>query len=63
MALLCLDQTKTEHRLGITQPRMSDLLRDKLSTFNLDALVNMLARLGDEFELGRNGVRVKCQSK
>ena len=44
-------QKKTAQRLGITQPRVSDLLRGKLSKFSLDALVNMLARLGSEVEL------------
>jgi predicted XRE-type DNA-binding protein len=44
-------QKKTAHQLGITQPRVSDLLRGKLSKFSLDALVNMLARLGSEVEL------------
>jgi predicted XRE-type DNA-binding protein len=44
-------QKKTAQRLGITQPRVSDLLRGKLSKFSLDALVNMLARLGSEIEL------------
>ena len=44
-------QEITAHRLGITQPRVSDLLRGKLSKFSLDALVNMLARLGSEVEL------------
>ena len=44
-------QAKTALQLGITQPRVSDLLSGKLSKFSLDALVNMLARLGSEVEL------------
>jgi len=44
-------QHKTAQRLGTTQPRVSDLLSGKLSKFSLDALVNMLARLGSEVEL------------
>lgn len=44
-------QTQTAHRLGITQPRVSDLLNGKLSKFSLDALVNMLARLGSDVKL------------
>ena len=44
-------QTETAHQLGITQPRVSDLLRGKLSKFSLDALVNMLARLGSDVKL------------
>ena len=44
-------QTETAQQLGITQPRVSDLLRGKLSKFSLDALVNMLARLGSDVKL------------
>lgn len=44
-------QTTTAQRLGVTQPRVSDLLNGKLSKFSLDALVVMLARLGGEIEL------------
>jgi len=44
-------QANTALQLGITQPRVSDLLSGKLSKFSLDTLVNMLARLGSEVEL------------
>ena len=44
-------QTETAQQLGITQPRVSDLLRGKLSKFSLDALVKILARLGSDIEL------------
>jgi len=44
-------QTETGHQLGITQPRVSDLLNGKLSKFSLDALVKILARLGGNIEL------------
>lgn len=44
-------QTETAHQLGVTQPRVSDLLRGKLSRFSLDTLVIMLARLGGDVEL------------
>jgi predicted XRE-type DNA-binding protein len=44
-------QVKTAQQLGITQPRVSDLLSGKLSKFSLDALVNMLARLGSDVKL------------
>lgn len=32
--------------LGVTQPRLNDLLKGKIDKFSLDALVNMLARGG-----------------
>lgn len=44
-------QTETALHLGITQPRVSDLMSGKLSKFSLDALVNMLARLGGDVKL------------
>jgi len=39
-------QTEAAQRCGVTQPRMNDLLRGRISRFSLDALVNMAARLG-----------------
>lgn len=41
-----LTQKEAAKRLGITQPRLNDLLRSKIQKFSLDALVNMLARVG-----------------
>jgi predicted XRE-type DNA-binding protein len=45
------NQTEIANQLGISQPRVSDLLSGKLSKFSLDALVNMLAGLGGVIEL------------
>lgn len=39
-------QTEAARRCGITQPRMNDLLRGRISRFSLDALVNIAAALG-----------------
>ena len=39
-------QTYAAQRLGITQPRLNDLLRGKLSKFSLDALVNLATATG-----------------
>jgi predicted XRE-type DNA-binding protein len=44
-------QVETARQLGITQPRVSDLLNGKLSKFSLDTLVKMLASLGSDVEL------------
>ncbi len=41
-----LTQRGAAKRLGITQPRLSDLLRGKIDKFSLDALVNMLGSAG-----------------
>ncbi|GAA4385959.1 helix-turn-helix domain-containing protein [Tsukamurella soli] len=39
-------QADAAHRLGITAPRMSDLIRGKIDKFSLDALVNIGVGLG-----------------
>ena len=39
-------QSEAAARCGITQPRMNDLLRGRISKFSLDALVNITASLG-----------------
>jgi len=44
-------QIEAAKQLGISQPRVSDLLSGKLSKFSLDALVNMLAALGSDIKL------------
>ncbi len=46
-----LTQTEAAERLGVTQPRVSDLVRGKLERFTVDALVNMLARAGRRVEV------------
>ena len=44
-------QTEAAQRCGITQPRMNDLLRGRLSRFSLDALVNIATALGRRVHL------------
>lgn len=46
-------QTEAAQRCGVTQPRMNDLLRGRVSRFSLDALVNIATAMGREvhFEL------------
>jgi predicted XRE-type DNA-binding protein len=41
-----LSQAEAARRMGVTQPRISDLMRGKISLFGLDSLVNMLAAVG-----------------
>ena len=41
-----LTQKECATRMGVTQPRLNDLLRGKIDKFSLDALVNMLAHAG-----------------
>ncbi len=39
-------QAEAAKRCGVTQPRINDLLRGRISRFSLDALVNIAAALG-----------------
>ena len=45
-----LTQAEAAKRLNVTQPRISDLTRGKISRFSLDALVNMLTDAGLEVD-------------
>ncbi|MBX9933542.1 MAG: XRE family transcriptional regulator [Methylobacterium sp.] len=46
-----LTQEAAAKRLGITRPRISDLLAGKISKFSLDALVNVAAQAGLAVEI------------
>lgn len=39
-------QVEAAAKCGVTQPRMNDLLRGRVSRFSLDALVNLATALG-----------------
>ena len=42
---------KVAEIMGVTQPRISDLVCGKIDLFTIDMLVNMLARLGIKLEI------------
>ncbi|MCV3766523.1 helix-turn-helix domain-containing protein [Rhizobium sp. TRM95796] len=44
-------QSEAAGRLGVSQPRISDLLRGKISLFALDTLVNMAVAAGLKIEI------------
>ncbi|WP_284776750.1 XRE family transcriptional regulator [Agrobacterium sp. lyk4-40-TYG-31] len=44
-------QAEAARKLGVTQPRVSDLLRGKINLFGLDTLVNMVAAAGLHVEM------------
>jgi predicted XRE-type DNA-binding protein len=46
-----LTQAQIAKVFGVTQPRVSDLLRGKIDVFGLDALVNMAAAAGLKVQL------------
>jgi predicted XRE-type DNA-binding protein len=41
-----LTQTRAARLFGVTQPRVSDLVRGRIELFSIDALVEMLGRAG-----------------
>lgn len=41
-----LKQAEAAQILGVSQPRISDLLRGRIDLFSTDALIDMLARFG-----------------
>ena len=46
-----LSQSQAAKLFGVTQPRISDLLRGKINLFGLDTLVNMAVAAGLHVEL------------
>lgn len=44
-------QAEAAERCGVTQPRINDLLRGRVSRFSLDALVNIATALGRRVSL------------
>ncbi|EQD39839.1 XRE family transcriptional regulator [mine drainage metagenome] len=46
-----MSQTQAARLFGVTQPRVSDLMRGKINLFGLDALVNMAAAAGLRVEM------------
>ena len=46
-----LKQKAAAKILGVTQPRVSDLLRGRIDLFSTDGLIDLLARLGAEVRL------------
>lgn len=46
-----LTQREAAKVLGVTQPRISDLIRGKIDRFSIDSLVEMLGRAGLEVRI------------
>jgi predicted XRE-type DNA-binding protein len=44
-------QSEAARRFGVTQPRVSDLMRGKIALFGLDTLVNMAVAAGLQVEM------------
>ena len=46
-----LSQVTAAKRLGLTQPRLNDLLRGRINKFSLDALITVAAKAGLSVEV------------
>lgn len=46
-----MSQTQAAQLFGVTQPRVSDLVRGKIELFSLDSLINMAVAAGMKIEL------------
>lgn len=46
-----LTQSEAAKKLGITQPRLNDLIRGRIHRFSLDALFDLAARAGLEIHI------------
>jgi len=44
-------QSEAAERLGVSQPRISDVMRGKISQFSIDALIGLLIAAGLSVEL------------
>lgn len=52
-----LTQKAAAKLFGVTQPRVSDLVRGKIELFSIETLVNMLSRAGNRVQLRLAPVR------
>jgi predicted XRE-type DNA-binding protein len=45
-------QKRAAEELGVTQPRISDLMRGKINLFSIDSLVTMIGKAGLHLQIG-----------
>ena len=56
-----LKQAEAARLLGVTQPRVSDLVRGRIDLFSVDSLIDMLARLGVRVKVVVTSTRKRLQ--
>ena len=52
-----LTQAEAARVFGVTQPRISNLVRGRIDLFSIDTLVDMLARVGIRVEVAMSDMR------
>jgi predicted XRE-type DNA-binding protein len=56
-------QSEAAKRLGITQPRLNDLLKGRFNKFSLGALFDLATRAGLKIKLSIDDARAKPKAK
>jgi predicted XRE-type DNA-binding protein len=59
----CLTQAEAGKLLGITQPKVSDLLRGRLDGFSTDRLLRFITRLGYDVQIKLSKARGHTQGR
>jgi len=57
-----LTQAQAAALFGVTQPRISDLVRGKIDVFSIDTLVSMLASAGVRVKISLTAPRQKAKA-
>lgn len=52
-----LTQAAAAKLMGVTQPRVSDLVRGKVDLFSIDTLIDMISRAGGTVQIAIRGTR------
>ena len=58
-----LTQSRAAKIMGVSQPRISDLVRGKIGLFTIDTLVNMVTASGLRVDVDITGSRPKAKNK
>jgi predicted XRE-type DNA-binding protein len=58
-----ITQARAARIMGVSQPRISDLVRGKIGLFTIDTLVNMLTAAGLKVDVDITAVRPKAKNK
>ena len=58
-----ITQTRAARIMGVSQPRISDLVRGKIGLFTIDTLVNMVAAAGLKVDVDIRNGRPRAKNK
>ncbi|HEX3742560.1 MAG TPA: XRE family transcriptional regulator [Bryobacteraceae bacterium] len=58
-----ITQSRAARAMGVSQPRISDLMRGKIGLFTIDTLVNMVAAAGLRVDLDIRAGKPKAKNK